>query len=510
MFLVGIDASIIGVAIPRITASFRSLDDIAWYGSAYMLPCTVLQPSFGAFFKSFNVTYVYMASIILFEAGSVLCAAAPTSTAFILGRAVSGCGAAGIFQGALSIIGYTVEKKKIPLYYGYVVSVFGISTCTAPIFGGALTDHVSWRWCFWINLPIGCVVLVLVPMFIRVRLSNDALRKMPVLVRLRRIDWIGTVLFTGAFTCLFLALQWGGQIKPWKSPEVIGLIVGFALLLGVFVWTQKLMGERSLIPLRLLKQRTVLFGSMYLLLMYLALSVYLYYIPIYFQAIRGTSATNSGVRIIALDVSRVVFVVIAAALVTKWGHYMPFMVAGSGIGAIGAGLLTMLDVDTGTALSTIYMLIWGAGAGIGANQPFTALQAALSENDMPIGNGITVFALQLGSALAYAISQTMFLTEVFHLVETNPLTQNISRSAILAAGATNLGRLSTNPETVRVVRSAYISAIKDVMLVALVSVCLAHLALPGMEWLKIPVDKAGEQDEEMVAPIKEGNESRGN
>jgi len=132
MFLTGVDASIIGVATPGITTSFQAIDDPAWYGSGYMLPHTALQPILGSFFKSFNVRYVCLVSIIIFEAGSILCAAAPTSTAFIFGRVIAGCGAAGILQGTLTIVGYSVPKKQVPLYYGYVLSVQGISACTSP------------------------------------------------------------------------------------------------------------------------------------------------------------------------------------------------------------------------------------------------------------------------------------------------------------------------------------------------------------------------------------------
>jgi MFS family permease len=153
------------------------------------------------------------------------------------------------------------------------VSVFGLSTCTAPIFGGALTDHVSWRWCFYINLPVGAVAMILIPIFVRVKPSGEALRNMSVLERLRRLDWLGTFLFTSSIVCLFLALQWGGQTKAWKDPVIIALLVVFAVVLAVFGWTQKLAGERALIPLRLLSQRTVLFGSIHLFFNYLTLSV---------------------------------------------------------------------------------------------------------------------------------------------------------------------------------------------------------------------------------------------
>lgn len=149
MFLKGVDSSVIGVATPGITTSFHTIDDLAWYGSGYMLPHSTLQPILGAFYKSFNVRYVFLISIVIFEVGSYLCAAAPTSAAFIIGRVIAGCGTAGLLQGTLAIVGLSVPKRKIPLYYVYVLSVQEVSACTAPIFGGTFTDKLTWRWCFW-------------------------------------------------------------------------------------------------------------------------------------------------------------------------------------------------------------------------------------------------------------------------------------------------------------------------------------------------------------------------
>ncbi|KAM3158310.1 hypothetical protein ABEW05_001153 [Botrytis cinerea] len=322
MFLKGVDSSVIGVATPGITTSFHTIDDLAWYGSGYMLPHSALQPSLGAFYKSFNRT--------------------------------------------LAIVGLSVPKRKIPLYYVYVLSVQGFSACTAPIFGGTFTDKLTWRWCFWINLPIGGVALAMVMLFVKQKLSKQAkdIRSLPPLQRLKCMDWAGTIIFLSAFVCLYLALQWSGQTKPWRSSEVIGFFISFGLLLGLFASTQKITAENSLIPRRILKQRTVLFGTIYLVLFGLQMAV---------VAIRGTSALHGGVRMIAIDAGRIVFIIILSILVTKFGHYMPYMTDGTIITAIAAGLLTMFDIDTSTARSTAFMFLAGAGAGTGGNQPFTAL-----------------------------------------------------------------------------------------------------------------------------------------
>ncbi|KAF2683004.1 MFS general substrate transporter [Lentithecium fluviatile CBS 122367] len=289
MFLVGVDSSIIGVVTPRIMTTFHSMDDIAWYGSGYMLPHTVLQPTLGTFYKAFNVTYVYLLSIFIFEVGSCLCAAAPTSTVFVTGRGIAECGGAGIFQGTLSIVSCSVSKKKVPIYYGYVLSVQAISACSAPIFGDIFADKVSWRWCFWINLPLGSIALFVVPWLVRPTPSENSLRKSHLATRLRHIDWLGTLLFRGAFT-----------------------------------------------------------------------------------STRGTSATNNGIRMIALDASRIFFIIISGILVSTYQHYMPYMVTGTAINIVGAGLQTTLGTSTSTALSATFLVIAGAGAGLGGNQPFTA------------------------------------------------------------------------------------------------------------------------------------------
>ena len=238
-FIIALDNTIIATAIPHITTVFNSLNDVGWYGSSYLLTTTSLQPSFGKIYTYFDVKWTYLCALLIFELGSILCAAATSSEMLIVGRAVAGAGAAALFSGAMTIIGYSVALRQRAIYIAMLASMFGIASVVGPILGGVLTDRATWRWCFWINLPFGGVALLTVFFFFKSperRHTDMTLRQ-----KIGQIDLVGAALLICAVVCLLLALQWGGIKYPWHDSRVWGCLLGFGLILAVFIgWQFKL------------------------------------------------------------------------------------------------------------------------------------------------------------------------------------------------------------------------------------------------------------------------------
>lgn len=270
-FVIALDNTIIATAIPKITTVFNSLEDVAWYGSSYLLTTCSLQPSFGKVYTYFDVKWTYLGALVIFEVGSIICAAATSSAMFIIGRAVAGAGAAALFSGGMTIIGYSVALRKRPIYIAALSSMFGIASVVGPILGGALTDRVSWRWCFWINLPFGAVSFAVVFFFF----SNPKREysHMSIKARIKEIDLVGATLLICAIVSLLLALQWGGQTYAWGNSKVWGTLLGFGLIISVFIGCQIWQKERATIPLRVFKQRTVLVSCVFSALLSMALYV---------------------------------------------------------------------------------------------------------------------------------------------------------------------------------------------------------------------------------------------
>ncbi|KAH6669840.1 efflux pump antibiotic resistance protein [Halenospora varia] len=467
--LVAIDTTMISVAIPKISTDFKALDDIGWYGSAYLLTVTAFQPAFGSVYKFFDAKWVYLVSIFTFEVGSIICAAGPNSAVFIVGRAISGIGAAGLYQGALSIVGLTVKLEDRPLFLGIVLSAFGIAVCLGPPLGGVLTDHASWRWCFWINLPIGAVSFLLILPFLKIA-TKAPQQKASIQKRLRSLD-VGNTAYYSGWTSL-----------PWKSSRVVGLFVGFGLLTITFGLVQWKKGDKATIPLRILRKRSVFMGAWYLF--FLEMSIYdLYYLPFYFQSAQGVSATISGVRAIPLGLSQIFAVIIIATIVTKTGYYVPFMVAGQLVAIVGTVLLSRLTVETPTAIWATYLVVTGIGFGMGLQMPFTALQVVLSGNDISTGNAISVFFSQLGAAIAIAIGQSIFISGLAD--EISSRTKAISPGVVLGVGPTALRLLAETPAVLRALQDAYASAISRTMYFSLATACVALPFACGMQWLNV-------------------------
>lgn len=256
MFIQSLDSTVIATAIPSITDEFHSVDKVGWYASACFLTFASFQSTWAKAFKYFPIKSTFLVSLFMFELGSLIIAEAPTSTALITGRAIAGAGAAGVSSGVFTIIAFSVPPAKAPAYMGITGATFAIAAFVGPLLGGVFAQKVTWRWCFWINLPIGAVAAIVVSLSYKppkTATPQPAAWKETLL----QMDLVGTFLIMAAVVCYLLALQWGGSTKTWSNSSVIVTIVAFVLLLITFVANELWMGDRALLQTRLLKIRRV-------------------------------------------------------------------------------------------------------------------------------------------------------------------------------------------------------------------------------------------------------------
>ncbi|KAK1599396.1 major facilitator superfamily transporter [Colletotrichum navitas] len=483
MFLVALDRLIIATAVPQITDDFHSVTDIGWYGSAYLLTTCAFQLLFGKLYAFFPIKNVFLSSVVLFEVGSAVCGAAPSSAAFIAGRAIAGVGGAGIIAGTIVVMVHSVPLHRRPKYQGAFGAVFGIASVVGPLLGGAFTTKVTWRWCFYINLPLGGVALVVIALIMSP--PEQDLKDTSLWFKLRQLDFAGTTVFIPGVVCLLLALQWGGVEYAWNNSRIIALFVLAFVLLASFVAIQILLPETATIPPRILRNRSIAFAAWAAFSIGAQMMVFTYYIPIYFQAIQGVSAVESGIRTLPLVLSMTVFAGVSGGVITRIGYYTPVMLVGASIMAIGAGLLTTLEVHSGPGKWIGYQVIYGVGMGMCFQAPNLAAQTVLDKKDVPIGASAMFFSQTLGGAVFISVGQNVLNNELVKRVRGLPGLQGID---LKGTGATTLTKL---PADVRgPVLEAYNEALRVVFVVGLVLVCSALIGAAGMEWKSV---KKGQQ-----------------
>ncbi|KAI1265484.1 putative gliotoxin efflux pump [Xylariaceae sp. FL1019] len=499
IFLASLDTTIITTAIPSITASFHSLQDVGWYGSAISFPIAATQSVWGKAYKYFPVKLVFVASILIFEIGSLICALSPNSPTFIAGRAIAGTGCAGTFAGCYILISLSSPPRLRPAFTSALTASFAVASVVGPLLGGAFTDTkgVGWRWCFYINLPLGFLSAVAITLSFR---TPKAAAPIPATTRekILQLDIPGTVLISAAIVSFTLALRWAGVEKSWAGvekswadPDVISLLVAtavFFILFGVDQWIQR---ERALILPSILRNRVLVVGAVFEFFIAGCFNLALFYLPVYFQAILGASATSSGIRLIPCILSLTITQILIGGFITVTGIHNPFLITGPAIAAIGSGLFMLLDEQSTRGQWIGFQIVLGVGVGLCLSIPLLLSQVAVSTRDVSTATPFIIFAQSMSSAFLLPTSQAVFQNESLKAVR--HLVPDINPYLVLSAGA-NSAAISTFSNSSRAsILKSYTTALQSTFAVGIPFAGVALFVSFFMPWFRYQ-DLSGNHD----------------
>lgn len=510
VFLVALDQTIIAPALGAITSEFASVKDIGWYGAAYLLTSTATSLTYGRIYRIFSVKMTYLVAVALFELGSLVCALAPTSNAFIVGRALAGVGVGGLFSGGVVILSYTLPLRQRPLAFGLIGAMWGIASVAGPLLGGAFTDHVTWRWCFWINLPIGGVAMVAIFLFLHINRVNNP-DGLSLVQRLKGVDVVGLTMLVPAIVCFLLALQWGGSEFSWNSSQIIGLFVGAGAMAVIFAGIQVWQGDNATLPPFLFKNRNVVMAMLFAFFFGAAFFPLIYYVALYFQAIQADTAVQAGLKLLPLLIAVVVASIATGGLITAVGYYNPFILPSMVLFTVGCAMISTFSLDTPMREWFGYQVLAGLGVGCGFQIGVLVIQNVLPLDWVPVGTAAVQFMQTLGGAVFIAVAQTVFTNGLLDSIAAD--VPGLPPAIFINSGASDirqtLERLQQNPQLRAVmeqsggldrvydlVRAAYLRGLRGTFYVAMACAGLAFFSALGLSWISLKKKKAAGAEEE--------------
>jgi EmrB/QacA subfamily drug resistance transporter len=432
MLLAALDQTIVSTALPTIVGELGGLDHLSWVVTAYLLTTTVSTPLYGKLSDLYGRKLMFQAAIVIFLAGSVLCGVAQDLGQLILFRGVQGIGGGGLMAMAFAIIGDVVSPRERGRCTGYLGAVFAFASVAGPLLGGFLVDTLSWRWVFYVNVPVAAVAL----------LVTSSVLSLPFTRREHRIDFGGAGLLVAGVSALLLALVWGGNEHPWGSSTIVGLLTASAVLLVVFVgWEQR--AEEPILPMRLFGDRVFATGVLLSFVVGCAMFGAIVFLPLFLQVVTGASATNSGLLLLPLMGGLMTTSIGSGRVIARTGAYRAWPVAGMGVSAAGMALLSTMSASTSRLTSSVFMLVLGLGIGMVMQVLVLAVQNASEPGDMGVVTSAVNFFRSLGGSAGVAVFGV-----IFSAVLTNRLGAFLPRGALAGAGI-DPELLSASPERLR-------------------------------------------------------------
>ena len=406
MMLAMLDNMIVSTALPRIVGEFGGLNHFTWVVTAYVLGTTVSTPIWGKLGDLYGRKSVFLTSVVVFLVGSALCGMAGSGmlggpedgmVQLIAFRAVQGLGAGGLMVGVMAIIGDLVPPRERGRYQGMIAGIMAIAMVAGPLAGGFITDHLSWRWAFYVNLPLGGVALLVL----------ITTMHLPKYRTEHRIDWLGAGLLSVGITAIVLITTWGGNEYDWTSPQILGLAVLAVLALVVFGMVERRVQE-PILPLALFANRNFALISVIGFLLGFAMFGAMNFLPLYQQTVQGASATNSGLLLLPLMFGMLVVSLVIGRAITRNGRYRAYPIIGGVVMTAGMALLSMLDTDTSKLMSSLYMIVLGVGMGFLMQTSMLIAQNSVEQKDLGAASGAATFFRSIGGSFGISLFGAIF------------------------------------------------------------------------------------------------------